>query len=124
VNNTPDSGTVLIQNNTVNTTTPNANIISILAEINGGTTHLNVDISNNNLTTGSGAGSTGINVRNGTICATIIDNIVTQQNPANHDIQITTSGTPVINIDDISGNIASNVLISGNVNFVPKGTCE
>lgn len=132
MNNTPDSGNIIIENNTVTTTTPNANVIGILAEINGGITHMNVDINNNRVTTGSGAGASGINVRttvpNVTICATVTNNIVTQQTAGNHDIQITTDvpgpTASVINVDDISGNIAKDVLISGHVNFVPQGTCE
>lgn len=126
VNNTSDTGTVLIQNNSVATTSANPGTIGILTEINNRITHLTANISDNTVLTGSGAGSTGINVRDGaggTICATITDNTMIHQAAGTNDLQITASGG-VINIDDISGNIASEVSISGGVNFVPAGTCE
>jgi hypothetical protein len=133
VNNYPDSGNVLVQNNTITTTTTNPNINSLLVEINGGaSTHLNVDIDNNTMTAGTGAGSVGINVRttanNGTICASLTNNTVIQQAAGINDFQITTNvptaTNSIINVDDLSGNISSNFAISGNVNFVPEGTCE
>jgi hypothetical protein len=129
VNNHPSAGSVLIQNNTVTTTSSNPNINSILAEINSAIgSSLNVDISNNTVITGSGAGSVGINVRttanNATICASITDNTVTEQASGTSAFQITTGTTnSIINIDDFSGNIGQNIQINGNVNFVPAGSC-
>ncbi|MGC2595562.1 MAG: inverse autotransporter beta domain-containing protein [Rhabdochlamydiaceae bacterium] len=136
LNNNPfGAGSVLIQNNTVVTTTSNATI-SILGEIDAGGpipgSSLNLDIVNNQVTTGSAAGSVGIDVRtttgSATICASITDNTVTQQTAGTNSFQITTNvpvaTTAIINIDEFSGNIGPNVAVSGNVNFVPPGTCD
>jgi hypothetical protein len=132
VNNSPNSGTVRIQNNTITTTTTNPNVIGILAEINAPTgVHLNVDINHNIVATGSGAGSVGIDVRttadNATICASITDNTVTLQAAGTHDFQITTNVPGATNsvidiVDDFPG--GSNIEITGNVHFVPAGTCD
>jgi trimeric autotransporter adhesin len=128
VNLAPSSGYVLIDNNQVITTTSSASTNGILAQINLATgAHLNVDITNNRVVTGSGAGSVGINLNtepNGTICATIIDNQVIQQTASStNDFNISTVGNGIINIDNFSGNVGPNVNVIGNVNFVPPGTC-
>jgi hypothetical protein len=128
VNNHPNAGSVLIQNNIVTTTSSNPNVNSILVEIGQPTgSSLNADINNNIVTTGSGAGSIGLNIFstvNNTLCTSIVNNRITQQaSSGTHDISITTSGNGIVNIDDFSGNIGQNIQINGNVNIVPEGTC-
>ncbi len=76
----------------------------------------------NNLVTGF---TNGINVGSAatdTLCATITNNIAIQA--ATHALSVTATGSGVVNIDNFTGNVAPNISLTGNVNFVPEGTCE
>ncbi len=123
VSEAPNSGTAIIDRNLVVTTTPSTNTIGILSEINGAATGLYFQtfVTNNTVTTGSGTGSTGINIQtvsNGVICAGVTNNQVIPTAPGNNDLSITTSGTGIINLQNFEGNIYSTINIAGNVNYV------
>jgi hypothetical protein len=79
------------------------------------------DVSNNivNIT----GGSIGIQLSEtgpDSLCASITKNQVTGTGTG---LSITTTGSGAINIVDLSGNIAPDPVISGNVNLVAPGTC-
>ena len=122
---TPNTGRIFVDNNTILTTTTNTGVLGIISEINIATS-ARFSITNNNVQTGSGAGSIGINVNTvagGTICTTLTNNRVQLQAAGTNGMSITTAGSGVINIDDFSNNIAPSVVMSGNVNLVPQNTC-
>ena len=90
---------------------------------------ISAGIFDNMILTGAGAGSIGIrtftNINGSSICAHINGNTVTPQaTSGTNDISISTStSTAVINLDNNFNNVASDIQINGNVNFVPPGTC-
>ena len=89
-------------------------------------------INNNNVLTGSGTTSVGIGVLgnfsgNSNVCASVFDNKVTGAFPGTNRMEYPTRpgpGSTAVNVDNLSGNVAPNILINGNVNFIPQGTCE
>ncbi len=124
------SGEVTIQGNTVISTSPS---IFPVTGINVDTEHPTTAIANilNNLVvTGVTDNSIGIFLgtlaNNSSICAQMDHNIVRPQVPLTNDIVITTGATTgtAINLTNNFDNVATNILITGNVNFVPEGTCN
>jgi hypothetical protein len=122
-------GQLTIDNNNVLTTTTSINTVGINNELLGaGFLSLISDISNNQITTGIGTNSSGINIfanTNNSLCASIINNQVTLQTLTNtKGIAINAATTGVVNVDSFLSNTESNLSISGPVNFIPEGTCN
>ena len=127
VNNAPDSGTVIISGNTVLTPTPTPMQFGITAQINIPTgAKFRAIVTDNIVSTGSGVGSVGMNLfSRGNLCATVSGNQITSQAATGTtDLNLSTvGGSSVINVNDLSDNVAQHVTISGNVNVVKEGTC-
>jgi hypothetical protein len=127
VNNAPDSGTVIIDGNTVFTPTSSPQQFGITAQINLPTgANFKAVVTNNTVYTGSGTGSVGMNLfSRGNLCATVSGNqIYSQAASGTTDLNISTVGaSSVINLNDLSNNVAENVTISGlgTVNIAPCG---
>jgi hypothetical protein len=132
VSNAPSSGNVTIQENAVISSTSNSNFgIRVLNTTSQNTNPISISVGilDNIVSTGSGAGSIGIDVltsvNGSSICSLINGNTVTPQaSSGTNDMVITASGTAVINLDNNFNNVASDIQITGNVDFVPSGTCE
>ncbi len=127
VNNAPDSGTVIISGNTILTPTPTAEQYGIIAQINLPTgASFRAIVTDNTVFTGSGLDSVGINIfSRGNLCATVSGNQITSQAASGTtDLNLSTiGGSSVINVNDLSNNVAQDVRITGNVNVVQEGTC-
>ncbi len=125
VNNAPDSGNLIIDGNTVLTPTTTPQQFGITAQINFPTgANFKAVVTNNTVYTGSGTGSVGINLfSRGNLCATVSGNqIYSQAASGTTDLNISTVGaSSVINLNELTNNIAENVTVSGNVNIVPCG---
>jgi hypothetical protein len=126
LNQTGNAGTVIMNNNTILTTTSSRSdgIHATVTLTN--MTNTRFEIANNFVQTGNGAGSNGITVSgspNGTMCLSLFDNTIETNNTANDSILITGTGT--INIDNFSGNTGINIETNTGtpVNLVPAGTC-
>ncbi len=89
---------------------------------------LKADLHGNNVIVGNAAGSIGILVQvtaGNTICASITDNQTPLQSPGTTTgLEISALGSGVIDIDSLYGNGDVSPVITGNVNFVPPGTCD
>lgn len=122
-----DAGTVIVDNNVVITTTTATNTQGINFQIdntmNIPTMFIGI-IKNNTVTTGTGAGSTGIDLStttNGALCAQLINNTATSPTGTN-SFKFHTSGGKV-NITVLQNNVGDNISVSGNVNFVAPKSC-
>jgi hypothetical protein len=128
-----NAGKVIISDNQILMSTPATNTSGILVEsLSTVGAFISAEIDNNQIAIGPvGLPAWGINVRfgstnmgTGTICIGLNNNQVTTQTPGATGINLVTSSTGIINIDEFSGNIAPDVNFSGNVNQVPSGTCD
>ncbi|MBS0650707.1 MAG: hypothetical protein JSR93_06055 [Verrucomicrobia bacterium] len=129
VNLAPDSGSFIIEKNRVTTTTTNPSVNGILGQINLATgASAQMLINQNTISTGSGAGSVGLNlisVANGVMCTSITNNQISLQAASGtNGVSLTTTGTGIINVEDISGNIAPNIIMTGNINLVEENFCN
>ena len=115
-----------IDNNTIVTTTSTALTSCIGINVQGtAATSARLLITNNTMVAGLATSAYGLNMdagANGTICASISNNLVRLQTVGSNGMSISGSAGTV-NIDDFSNNIAPASLISGTVRFVAPGTC-
>ncbi len=122
--NLPHSGAVTIQENNIVST---SSVASTGIFVDLGTGSESLLLKNNKVVAAPTAGSIGISARSisdGTLCTSIIGNQVTLSSPTGTTgMRIATTGTGVVNIDNLTADQAPSVSISGNVNFVSPGTC-
>jgi hypothetical protein len=124
LNNPVDNGVVVIEGNTI--TAPNSALYGIQAQIGAGASFTSI-IANNNVQTAAASGSTGIGITGsgGTMCTSLTGNQVTlQASTGTNGVSIVATGTGVINVEDLAGNVAPDILVNGNVNLVPPGSCN
>jgi hypothetical protein len=114
------AGNLTINNNQVTVTSTNPNTKGIQLFLNHTDSMLNTQILNNRIVTGPGAGSIGVNCMvsaTNQLCASIINNSVSQTTAGTSSFTFSTTGSGVINILDFTQNTGNNVNITGNVNL-------
>jgi hypothetical protein len=123
----PNVGTVILSDNQITTTSTSTNTLGIAVQPAASNIQLKTIINNNDVSIGSGSASFGIGVFgnfsvNSNVCASVFDNTVIGAFPGTNGISITSTApgpnSTTVNVENFSGNIGSNIFISGNVNFV------